>query len=94
MNKLYQYRKENGLCVSCGDTVRPGSKRCLYCQQIRQVKTRLRYEELKEKGICVICETRKAERGVRCNACYERAIQRQNEYRKIHPRREYRKKEA
>lgn len=44
MNKLYQYRKENGLCVNCGDKAVPGKTRCVGCAQIDAVKAKDREE--------------------------------------------------
>ena len=45
MNKYYQYRKENGLCVSCGDRAVPGKTRCVGCLQIAAVKQKQRYRD-------------------------------------------------
>lgn len=45
MNNWYKYRKENGLCVSCGDRAVPGKTRCLGCLQIAAAKQRMRYQD-------------------------------------------------
>lgn len=92
--ELYYYRKKAGLCCYCGEIAVPGTTRCIRCSQIHQIKKRERYERLKENGICVNCESRKAVKGVRCPICSEKAKRNQIEYRKVHPRREYRRKEA
>lgn len=45
--KLYNYRKENGLCVNCGEILDGGTAtRCLRCAQIERVKAHERYERL------------------------------------------------
>lgn len=45
--KLYNYRKENGLCVNCGERRDGGTAtRCLRCAQIERVKAHDRYERL------------------------------------------------
>lgn len=50
MTKLYKYRKENGLCVNCGDTAVPGKTRCIGCAQIERVKAKNRAEtRIKDK---------------------------------------------
>ncbi len=43
--ELYQYRKDNHLCVDCGDRAQMGKTRCLGCSQIMNVKQRIRYAE-------------------------------------------------
>ena len=48
--ELYQYRKENGLCTSCGDRAEPGKSRCIGCAQIEAVKNRMRYENLSQEA--------------------------------------------
>ena len=48
MNK-YQYRKENGLCVSCGDRAVPGRTRCIGCLQVAAAKQKIRYQERGEE---------------------------------------------
>lgn len=51
MNKeLYQYRKDNGLCVNCGDRAVMGKTRCISCAQIDAVKAKYREENrIKDK---------------------------------------------
>lgn len=46
MNKIYKYRKDNHLCVNCGDKAEDGSTRCIRCMQIERVKAHERYINL------------------------------------------------
>lgn len=43
MNKYYAYRKDNGLCVNCGERAVPGKTRCISCLQIAAARQRMRY---------------------------------------------------
>lgn len=43
---LYEYRKANGLCVSCGEIAKPGRTRCIRCSQIYAVKEQERRKHL------------------------------------------------
>ena len=45
MINRYKYRKENGLCYTCGDRAEPGKSRCLRCLQIEAAKEKMRREE-------------------------------------------------
>lgn len=45
MNKYYQYRRSQGLCVDCGERAAEGKTRCYRCLQIIAVKQRERYQE-------------------------------------------------
>ena len=38
MDKTYKYRKENGLCVCCGEIAQKGKTRCMRCLQIAAAK--------------------------------------------------------
>ena len=51
MNSTYEYRKNNGLCVSCGDRAEPGKMKCIGCYQIDAIKRmhRMEDEEYREK---------------------------------------------
>lgn len=43
--RLYDYRRQNGLCVMCGEVSEKGKSRCLWCAQKEAGKSRMRYEE-------------------------------------------------
>ena len=45
MTELYKYRKDNGLCWTCGEKAEPGKTRCLRCAQIATAKEKMRREE-------------------------------------------------
>lgn len=45
MNNWYQYRKENHLCVNCGEQSAPGKTRCIGCLQNIAAKQRMRYQD-------------------------------------------------
>lgn len=42
-HKLYVYRRENGLCVYCGEYAEGGKSYCLKCRQIMSVKQKIAY---------------------------------------------------
>lgn len=46
--KWYLYRKENHLCVNCGERTNGGNTRCERCRQILAVKEKERYEKLSD----------------------------------------------
>lgn len=52
---LRQYRRDNGLCIHCGNTARPGLKMCERCA-------------VKDRETTRRCQARKAARGVCCNS--------------------------
>ena len=45
MNKYQKYRKDNGLCIGCGEVAAPGKSRCFRCLQIIAVKQKARYHD-------------------------------------------------
>lgn len=46
MNKYYEYRRMNGLCVSCGEKAQPGKSRCIRCAQIASAREQMRQESM------------------------------------------------
>ena len=45
MNSTYEYRKKNGLCVTCGDMAEPGRTKCIGCYQVDAIKRMQRMED-------------------------------------------------
>lgn len=43
--ELYKYRRQNHLCVNCGERADGNKSRCIRCAQIETVKAHIRREE-------------------------------------------------
>ena len=48
MNKYQQYRKDNGLCLDCGEMAAKGKTRCIRCLQIIAAKQKMREHQKRE----------------------------------------------
>lgn len=70
---LYNKRKEQGLCVKCGDIARKGKTTCRSCLDKDIQHNKERKEKLKLLGLCITCGHRQAEpHRVRCFECCEK----------------------
>lgn len=83
MNKreLYHYRRENGLCVNCGEPAVEGKTRCVSCAQFECAKAKSRYASLtpQEKHMRYLREMRWRKRNPEKVAIYK---SRQTQYNK------------
>lgn len=70
---LYQYRRENGLCVNCGERAVPGKSRCTSCAQVECIKARIRYAALspREKHMRYLRESEWRDRNPERVAAYK-----------------------
>lgn len=70
---LYYQRKEQGLCVKCGDKAREGKTTCRKCLDRDIQNNKERKEKLKLLGLCITCGHEQAEPNkVKCFECSER----------------------
>ena len=70
---LYYQRKEQGLCVKCGDIARKGKTTCRSCLDKNIQHNKERKEKLKLLGLCITCGHEQAEPNrVKCWECAER----------------------
>lgn len=69
--RLYEYRKQNNLCVRCGSECDNGSANCDSCKlKYRDTQKPLK-ESRKASGLCIRCGS-KCEKGIFCNACRDK----------------------
>lgn len=70
---LYYQRKEQGLCVKCGDKARGGKTTCQRCWNRHAQQVKERREKLKLLGLCISCEHEQAEPNkTKCWECAEK----------------------
>lgn len=53
--KLYYYRKENGLCIQCGNLIDREGARCTKCNNIQNEDARLIRQYRVKYNICTVC---------------------------------------
>ena len=71
--ELYDYRKENHLCTTCGSPIDDDRTTCKACRQKRKAKNAERYKLYTKNGICPDCGKKPAENGsVLCADCRDR----------------------
>lgn len=73
----YQIRKENHICVNCGEKVEGNHVRCKKCRKIVNERNANRLQFLRENKLCLDCKA-PVTRGARCEKCKEAARIRKN----------------
>lgn len=92
--ELYDYRKDNGLCVDCGMPLDISGIFCKHCRKMRldykqrpEVKEKLNAanrkmkHKRKEAGLCVTCGKPLDREATMCSACWEKTKQWRKEQR-------------
>lgn len=85
LKERYEYRKKNGICVTCGEKAKEGRIRCEKCLIKNRIKeTEKRRTKFKEKGttrkeyseennLCYLCLKEKRKKGKKvCEKCYQK----------------------
>ena len=73
MNKTVIKRREENLCIECGNPLDREGLRCRKCLNYKNALIRTHKEEFWRKGICPQRKTRPLERGKKkCSACLEK----------------------
>lgn len=70
--KLRNYRRDNNLCVKCGNKLDKPDKFCTICRNKTKELQIARREKLLSDGLCPICGRNPIENLKRCNVCHEK----------------------
>lgn len=68
----YNFRKNNGLCVCCGERMDRKGVYCQICNQKRAEKEKEKRTERKEQGLCVLCGSPVDSDSFCCQKCLNR----------------------